>query len=376
MSTPARPVRRPGAFRIGTLVGVDVYISTSWILIAALLTVSLSEAVERARPGLGSLKFVASFAFVVLFYLSVLLHEMSHAVMAKRFGIQVRSMELSFFGGATEIDGESARPREEFWIAVVGPVTSIAVGLACIPLAMIAPDGLLDLAAAGLAATNIFVGVLNLVPGLPFDGGRVLRAGVWAASGDQHQSTVIAGWAGRVVAVLLGTAPLWLGIVGWQVGGFNMIFLPIMAVFLWQAASMSIASGGVRRRLPALKARELARRVALVPGDTSVAEAVRRTNDLGAGGIVAVDSTGAPSGIVVESALNLVPDERRPWTTVSMLARTLEPGLVIPADLSGEPLIRAMQQLPATEYLLVEPDGRVYGLLATSDVDRAFSAQQ
>lgn len=345
-------------------------------MIAALFTVSLAAAVERARPGLGSLKFVASFAFVVLFYLSVLLHEMSHAVVAKRFGIQVRSMELSFFGGATEIEGEARRPREEFWIAVVGPVTSILVGLACIPLALVAPDGLLDLAARGLAATNIFVGVLNLVPGLPFDGGRVLRAGVWAAGGDQHQSTVVAGWAGRVIAILLGTSPLWLNLLGWDVGSFNTIFLPIMAVFLWQAASLSITSAGVRRRLPALKARELARRVTVVPGDISVAEAVRQVHEHGGGGIVTVDPAGAPSGIVVESALNMIPEERRPWTTVSTVTRTFEPGLALRVDLAGEPLIRAMQAKPATEYLLVEPDGRVYGLLATSDVDRAFSAQK
>lgn len=366
--------RRPGAFRVGSLVGVDVFVSTSWIFIAVLLSIALSDTVERAQPGLGNLKYLGSVAFVILFYLSVLLHEISHAVMAKRFGIRVRSMVLSFFGAATELQGEFKRPREEFWVAIVGPVTSLLVGAACIPLAILAPEGLLQLAATGLAGTNIFVGLLNLVPGLPFDGGQVLRSGIWAASGDQHRSTVIAGWCGRVIAVILGTAPVWLRLLGYQLSTFNLVLLPVLALFLWTAASSSIMSASIRMRLPNLRARELARRVVQLPADLAVSEAVGRAQVAGAGGIVTVDTAGRPLGIVVEQALNAVPDERRPWTTISMVSRTLEPGLSLAADLEGETLIRAMQATPATEYLLTETDGAIFGVLTTADVDRAFAA--
>jgi hypothetical protein len=105
-----------------------------------------------------------------------------------------------------------------------------------------------------------------------------------------------------------------------------------------------------------------------------LAEAVRRAQEDGAGGIVSLDSAGHPTGIVVEDAVQLVPEERRPWTPVSTVARTLVPGMTFPADLSGERLITAMQRTPATEYLLLEADGSIYGVLATVDVDRAFAA--
>ena len=361
--------------RVGTLVGVDVYVSTTWVIVAALFTVSLAPAVENARPGLGGLKYVAGLAFVILFYLSVLLHEMSHAVAAKRYGIAVTSITLSFFGGATEIEGEAEKPSQEFWIAFVGPVTSLVVGGALLPLWLVVPDGLLELAVGGVAVTNIVVGVLNLVPGLPFDGGRVLRAAVWAASGNRHRSTIIAGWAGRVIALIVGLAPLWMPLAGLNVTTYDLIFLPILAFFLWGAASASISYATFRSNLPDLQARALARRTLAVPADLPLSEAIRRAREEGAGSIVALDSAGNPKGIVVEGAVQAVPDERKPWTPVGTVARTLVPGLMVPADLSGDRLIMAMQRTPATEYLLVEPDGSIFGVLSTVDVDRAFAGR-
>ena len=330
-----RPARKPGAFRVGTLVGVDVYVSTTWIIIAGLFTVALAPAVEEVRPGLGGLRFLASLSFVILFYLSVLLHEMSHAVAAKRFGIDVHSITLSFFGGATEIEGEAEKPSQEFWIAFVGPVTSLLVGGVLLPLLFVVPDGLLELAVGGVAVTNLVVGVLNLVPGLPFDGGRVLRAAVWAATGNRNRSTIVAGWAGRVIAVLVGTAPVWLPLMGLEVSTYDLFLMPVLAFFLWGAATASIRYATFRQNLPDLQARALARRTLTVPADLPLSEAIRRAQAEGAGGIVGLDSTGHPAGIVVEGAVQVVPEERRPWTPVSTVSRTLVPGLMVPADLAG-----------------------------------------
>jgi CBS domain-containing protein len=133
-------------------------------------------------------------------------------------------------------------------------------------------------------------------------------------------------------------------------------------------------SARVRRKLPALQARALARRAVAVPHDVPLAEAVRRAQGEQAGSIVVLDQNGRPSGIVNEAAVRATPEERRPWLAVDAVARTIEPGLILPADLGGEPLVRSMQKTPATEYLLVEPDGGVYGVLVSDDVDRAFAA--
>lgn len=368
-----KPAYPPGSIRVGSIGGVDVLIRASWILIAALLAYLFAPQVEAVRPGLGAWKYVAGLAFAILFYLTVLLHEMSHALMAKRFGLPVRWITLHFLGGMTEIDGEPRTPGQEFKVAVVGPLTSVAVGLVALGLWFVLPDGLPRMALAVLAWTNLVLGAINLVPGLPLDGGRVLRAAVWKGSANMHRGTIVAAWGGRITALLVLLVPFLAGAAGWTVSVVDYLTFWIIAAFLWTGATASMAQARVRRRLPALKARPLARRVIAVPDGLSVAEAVRRAQAEGAGAIVVHTADERLSGIVNETALLATPEDRRPWLPVSAVARTLEDGLVLPADIYGEELVRAMSRTPAGEYVLVESDGSIYGVLATDDVDRAFA---
>ena len=361
--------------RIGQIGGVDVLVRSSWLIVAVLIAVMIAPAIEQAEPGLGAWSYVAGGAFAVLLYLSVLLHEMSHALMAKRYGLPVRSITLHFLGGVTEIQGEPDTPRREFGVSVVGPLTSIGVGLVFWFLRPVAPDGLLRLAVGALAGANLIVGVLNLVPGLPLDGGRVLRAAVWKVTGNQHRGTIVAGWGGRLAAVAVLAYPLGHSLVtGESTSITDMVFSLVIAAFLWGGATSAIMSAKVRSRLPVLKARTLARRALSVPGELPLAEAVRRAQEAQAGSILTLGPDGRPTGIVNEAAVVATPEDRRPWLPVSAVSRSLEPGLSLPADISGEPLIRAMQRTPASEYLLVESDGSIFGVLVTEDVDRAFAA--
>lgn len=370
----ARPPRPPGTIRIGQIAGVDVLITTSWFLIAAVLAVLLAPRIEEVQPGLGGWRYVAGLAVAVVLYMSVLLHEASHAVMAQHYGHPVSSITLHFLGGMTQIEGEARRPREEFMIAVVGPLTSIAVGLLAILPWWVIPDGLLRFAVGVLAAANIIVGVLNLIPGLPLDGGRVLKAVVWGISGNVHRGALAAGWGGRLVAVAALCWPLYQEpVTGEPATVFDYVLAFVIALFLWTGATAAMQSARLRRKLPSIVARKLARRTLTVPADLSVAEAVRRAQDVQAGSIVTVTPGGEPTGIVNEAALLATPEERRPWMAVSNVSRPLEEGLQLPAGIVGEELIKAITRLPAHEYLLVEDDGSIYGVLATADVDKAFS---
>lgn len=369
------PRREPGTLRIGQIGGVDVLVRSSWLVVAVIIAVMIAPSVEAAEPGLGGWKYVAGGAFAVLLYLSVLLHEMSHALMAKRYGLPVRSITLHFLGGVTEIQGEPDTPRREFGVSVVGPLTSIGVGVVFALLHFVMPSGLLRLAVDLLAGANLVVGVLNLVPGLPLDGGRVLRAAVWKATGNPHKGTIVAGWGGRIAAAVALAYPFVRAVVtGEPTTVSDYVFALIIAGFLWGGASSAILSAKVRLRLPALRARVLARRALTVPHDLPLAEAVRRAQQEEAGSIVVLGADGRTSGIVNEAAVQATPEDRRPWLPVSAVARTLEPGLTLSADLSGEALIRAMQRTPASEYLLLDEQGGVFGVLVTEDVDRAFAA--
>ena len=374
---PDGPLRRPhppGTIRIGQIAGTDVLITTSWFLVAGLISWVMGPAVEAARPGLGGWKYLAGFAFAIVLYLAVLVHEAAHAIAAKRYGHPVDSITLHFLGGATAIEGEARNPREEFVIAVVGPIASILVGLAAGVLWLVMPEGLIKLALGGLLFANLLVGALNLVPGLPLDGGRVLKAGVWRITGNPHRGTIAAGWGGRITAVLVLFWPAiqerW---TGQQPELVDYVLTFVIALFLWTGATAAMQSARIRRRLPSLVARDRARRTLTVPDNLPVAEAVRRAQEAHAGSIVTVSSSGVPIGIVNEAALLALPEERRPWLTVSAVARTIEDGLTLPVTIVGEELIKAITRKPAQEYLLLEEDGSIYGVLATADVDRAFS---
>jgi hypothetical protein len=226
-----------------------------------------------------------------------------------------------------------------------------------------------------LAFANIVVGALNLVPGLPLDGGRVLRAAVWWASRRPHLATTVAAWAGRVVAILALAVPFLLDtFTTIQPQLFDYLLAGIIGLFLWEGASQALLGARIRRKLPNLRARAIARRAIGVDPGLPLAEALRRAEQEQAGGIVVIGPDGSPTAVVVESAVSATPVERRPWVSVGAVARTIQPGLLLGAELSGEALLHAMQATPATEYVLVEPDGRIFGVLATSDVDLAFAA--
>ncbi len=370
---PGSATHPPGSIRIGRVAGSDVLVSRSWFVIAALIAYVMAPTVEQAEPGLGNWKYVGGLAFAVALYLSVLLHEISHALMARRLGFPVSSITLHFLGGMTAIEGEARRPREEFLIAVVGPITSLGVGGVVYLAAGIFPDGLIGLVIWSLAFSNIVIGVLNLIPGLPLDGGRVLKSAIWGVTGNVHRGTIIAGWCGRVLAVLVLLWPLYVSqFTDGRPTLVNYVMAVIIAGFLWTGATAAMSSARVRRRLPSLVARTLVRKSITVTEDTPLAEAVRRATEAGAAGIVTVTTSGKPAGIVSETAVTATPEDRRPWVPVSSVARSIDAGLVLPASIRGEELVLAISRRPANEYLLIENDGSLLGVLLTADVDRAF----
>lgn len=373
--TPPKRQLPPGVFRLGSVAGIDVTVANSWFLIVALIAVVLAPRIEAAEPDIGGWSYVAGIAFAVLLYGSVLLHEISHALAARAFQMPVHSINLHFLGGATQIEGEASTPVREFVIAVVGPLTSLVVSAVCWGWLSLLQDGLLRLVIGGLASANLVVGILNLVPGLPLDGGRVLQSLVWAISRRRSVGIVTAAWGGRVAALAAFASPVLVYLVfGRAPDILDYVFAVMISSFLWAGATEALVSSKVRSKLPALQARHLARAAIGVPADLPVSEVVRRAQESRAGSVIVVSTDGRPSGIVNEAAIASTPTERRPWVPAGDVARRIEDGLMLPADISGEALIRAMHMTPATEYVLVEADGSIFGVLVANDVSRAFRA--
>jgi len=372
---PPQPARRD--VRYGIVIarpfGVPVYVSPYWFVVAALVVVFYAGNLPDSIHPSG-VRYAVAAAFVVLLWGSVLVHELSHCVVARAFGLTVRRILLYPLGGFSEIEQEPQTPAREFAVSAVGPLTSLALaGLGFAVITVVDLSGIPRVLIDQLILANLVVGVFNLLPGLPLDGGRMLRAGVWKVTKRPGQATIVAAWAGRLVAVLLIAVPV--AVLGSRVNLTNtyLIWLAFIAVFMWISSGQAIRAAKVRDRLPGLQARTLARRAIAIPGNVPLAEAIRRADEAQARALVVIDHDATPIAIVNETAVMATPPQRRPWIEVGSLARAIEPGIVLSADLSGIELIEAVQRAPASEYLLIEPSGQVFGVLATTDLDRAFA---
>jgi Zn-dependent protease len=343
-------------------------------LVAAVLVVLYSN--SGTLPGTvhgSTARYAVAVAFVVLLYASVLIHELSHSLVARGFQLPVKRILLWPLGGFSEIEQEPPTPGKEFLVSAAGPAMSLllaGIGVAVILLFNVGgiPRVVLD----RLVLANLVVGIFNVLPGLPLDGGRMLRAGLWKVTGKAGYSSMLAAWSGRVLAVLLVGATLISPSGAFGLQGYG-LWLVIVAIFMWISAGHALRTARLRERLPGLQARTLARRAIPIPANLPLAEAIRRADLAQARALVVVDHNSKPIAIVNEGAVVATPEQRRPWVDAGSLARTLDPDMILSADLSGMDLIEAVRRAPASEYLLVEPSGQVYGVLATADLDHAFA---
>jgi Zn-dependent protease len=365
---------------MGRPFGVPVYVAPSWFLVAILITWVFGSQLDRVLPDLGAARYLVSLFFAIAFYASVLVHELAHTVAALRFKLPVRRIQLQFFGGVSEIEKESETPGREFVLAFVGPLLSLVLaGGFYLAMQGVRAGTVPGVLLAGLMVSNLIVAAFNLLPGLPLDGGRMLRAVVWKVSGKPMTGTVAAAWTGRAlaIAVLVGLplASYSGNVENNGTGSITDALLgAVLAAIIWTGAGNALRMARLRERLPELQVRSLTRRAVPVVADTPLSEALRRANEAGARALVVVDGRGDPMALVREAAIVGVPEHRRPWVSVGGLSHDLQPGMKVSAELAGEELLDTLRATPATEYLVVEPTGEVYGVLSTADVERAFVA--
>ncbi|MFM7718404.1 MAG: site-2 protease family protein [Actinomycetota bacterium] len=227
----------PRRIPVARVAGIDVAAHLSWFPVLAAVCVGVERGFAQLFPAesrvvLGALAVVSGLGL----FASLTLHELAHALVANRLGVRVRSILLFMFGGVAEIDGEAPTPGAEFAIALVGPAVSVALGSGSGVLALAAEQrgrALTGAVFGALALMNLGVALFNLVPGLPLDGGRILRAALWRATGDRARATRIAGRGGRVLAVGIAAAGAAVAILGDEPLG--LWYVP-MGGFLWIVA--------------------------------------------------------------------------------------------------------------------------------------------
>lgn len=362
---------------LGHVGGSPVVLAPSWLLVAVVLTALFFPTVRAGAPALGPAATVAAAAALpVLLAVSVLLHELGHGLTARRLGVPVTEYVITLWGGHTQFDRELRSPGSSALVAVAGPAVNGVLG-ALSWWGAAETSGVLALLLGTSAVANGFVAAFNLLPGLPLDGGRVLEAAVWRASGDRLRGTSVAGWAGRVIAV--GSVALGLGwplVQGRRPSLAAVVTVLLVAGFLWNGASQTLRVVRTRRSTEHLDLLALATPAVTLP----VTAAVAALGQVPAGcAVVLVDAAGRPVALADPQAAGAVPEALRATTAVTAVARAVAPVSVVSA-LRGPAALGAMTaaQHAGPVAVLLDPGTtppRVLGVVLVAAVARALRAR-
>lgn len=356
------------AVRVLTVFGIPIKINASWILIYALITWSLAVGYFPSRlPGLEPVAYWANgLLAALLLFVSVLLHELAHSLVALRYGLSVRGITLHALGGVSQLEDEPPSPTAEMLIAMAGPLASFAIAAV---LALVHVSGALDATWGSAIATylllvNVAVGVFNLIPGFPLDGGRLLRAIMWRVTGDLTRATATASRVGGVVALVL----IGLGVLQTFAGAFlNGVWLVLIGLFLRQAAALSYSQVTLRSALGGLPVQEImARDVVTVPWTASIADVVDRFWTHHVTSFPVVDGS-VVRGIASVHDVGAVPGDEWDRVSVQQVMRPLTGALAVAPDATA---LDALGRITTNGVgrLAVIDGGRLVGYLSMKDL--------
>ena len=366
-----------GTYKIGRVLGIEVSVHWSWVFIFVLITWTFATGIlEEFYPEWsGSRRWVVGGGISLVFFLSILAHELSHSLLARRYGIPVSSITLFVFGGVSNLTKEPENARQEFLIAIVGPLTSfaVAIGLGIAAVVLNSIDDGASGVAEYLAIINFSIGVFNLIPGFPLDGGRVLRSVFWAQKRNLLDATRIASTVGQLVAFMI----MALGVVAFLFGPvITGVWLFLIGNFLRAASAASYEQLFMDTVLKGVPASGVARQdfVSVAP-DLTLAELVEEHVLAGHGRCYPVMAGDELLGLVTLTDLREVP--RDSWQTTTVY-RAMTPFSKLRTVGPRDDLPRVLAQMAAGDINQVPlVDGKILlGLIHRSDVIRYIQVRQ
>jgi Zn-dependent protease/predicted transcriptional regulator len=359
--------------KLGRIFGVEIGLHYSWFLIAFLITFSLEGEFQTNNPQWSDLlRWTSAVVTALLFFISIVVHELSHAVVAKARGLPVRSITLFALGGVAQIEKEAADAKTEFWMGIVGPITSFVIGLLCLGIAFASgwtppqfPHQPLPAILMWLGVINIGLAIFNMIPGFPLDGGRVLRGLLWWITGNARRATTIAARVGQVIAfgmIIYGVMQFFDG------SGVNGLWLAFIGWFLLSASRESYAQMVVSEGLRGLRVADvMSGEYPTVDGyvnlQTFAEEHLMRSGRR----FFVVTVNGNPEGVITLNEINEIPRARWPYTTVGDVMRPLNRTRTVEPN---TPVTEALEVMASQDLnqLPVVSGGVLAGLISRSHI--------
>jgi Zn-dependent protease/CBS domain-containing protein len=368
----AQPAQGSG-FRLGQVFGIPIYLHPSWFIIFFLITFSLRTQFTSDHPNWSSSQHLSlGIITSILFFASVVFHELSHSLIARHYKIQVESITLYVFGGLSRIQRDPSNGRQEFNIAIAGPLASLFLG-GCFWLAFHYLHGneMVHAATNWLWEINVILGLFNLVPGFPLDGGRILRGIAWGVTGNYARATNIASRAGKLFAyvlILLGVAQAMTG--NW-IGG---IWTAFIGWFLLSAAQESVVQIAMQSTLTGVRAEDIMTHdIPTVTRDISLEDYVHEVMRTGLRCHI-VTGAGTPVGMVTLKSVRAVP--RDEWANTAIQAVML-PIDKIHSALPDEPALGILERMQTEDInqMPVVSEGHIVGMVARDTILRVLQTR-
>lgn len=365
--------------KLGTVLGAPVVLAWSWFIAAVVIIVIFTPWVSRYGVSL-PMSVAVSFSYAVLLFVSVFLHELAHAIAAKVYGHDIVAIELNVWGGYTHFTAESNRPRgseavHSLVISVVGPLTNLFLALAgWLILHGTTPGTVTWLVLFAITFANLALGVVNLLPGLPLDGGRALESGIWAATKRRNLATIIAASSGQVIAIAAVVVILGSSIIrGARPSVFTVLWAGLIGYFLFTAAHQELKGAKMRALIEQFDLSRVVAPAVAVRQDAVVADVLKLEPRVvsGAAAAVVFDESSKPWALVNGNAVGAVPESVRADTPVGSCSLVIGEWLVMHAGITTPDIVSALSQQPGTEHVFFVRDNVVTGYL---EVQRLYAA--
>lgn len=362
---------------LGKIAGTPIVLAYSWFIIAAFIVITWGPTLMDAFPDLGAAAFALAFAYALLLLFSVLVHELAHALVARAFKWPSSKIVLNLWGGHTQFDNFTVSAGRSLVVALSGPLANfILAGIGYLLLPVVQPGTPGAALMYIFLLTNFLVAVFNVLPGLPLDGGRIVETIVWKATGNQDKGTIAAGWTGRIIAVGIAVVAVGLPWLRQERPQLSYILITLLICgFLWMGASSAIKSATIRSRLPNISAGKLMRPAIAMLDSATVASIEHSVPEPGLQDVVLQSETGAPIAVVDWNAATSVPADQRNTTQALSVSRTINPDAVVPEWAQGTELITYMNTRGGDQFVVVNTQGNIVGLLDQQAVIRAVTGK-